>query len=70
MNKIKQQEEDLEPQPCTNCKMIIEASEMAIHTVACFRNSTKCKVCGEVIQRDRKKEHLIKWRDEKVLSVS
>ena len=37
--------------------------DMVTHTVVCYRNSTKCKLCGEVILKDKKKEHLTKWRD-------
>jgi hypothetical protein len=52
---------------CPNCKEMIQAREMAAHTVACYRNSTKCRICGEIIQKDRKKEHIIKFRDYKRL---
>lgn len=40
---------------------------MATHTVACYRQATKCKICGEVIQKDKKKEHITKYRDINVL---
>jgi len=39
------------------------ASDAPAHTVQCYRNSTKCKVCGEVILKDKKKEHLSRWRN-------
>jgi hypothetical protein len=48
---------------CPNCKQIFSAVDMVTHTVVCYRNSTKCKLCGEVILKDKKKEHLLKWRD-------
>lgn len=32
------------------------------HTVQCYRASTKCKICGEVILKAKKKEHLEQWR--------
>ena len=38
-------------------------NEAAAHTVQCYRNSTKCKVCGEVILKEKKKEHLSHWRN-------
>jgi hypothetical protein len=41
--------------------------DMATHTVACYRNSTKCRICGDIIQKDRKKDHLNKFRDYKRL---
>ena len=41
--------------------------ELAAHTVQCYRNSTKCKVCGEIIRKDKKKEHLMRWRDQNQL---
>lgn len=39
------------------------AKDAPAHTVQCYRNSTKCKVCGEVILKDKKKEHLARWRN-------
>jgi hypothetical protein len=38
-------------------------NEAAAHTVQCYRNSTKCKVCSEVILKEKKKEHLSHWRN-------
>lgn len=55
--------ENAKPMLCPNCKQMISAVEMATHTVACYRNSTKCKICGEIIQKDRKKDHINKFRD-------
>lgn len=46
--------------------MILPAN-LATHTVECYRNSTKCKICGEIIQKDKKKEHINKFRDYKRL---
>jgi hypothetical protein len=60
-------EDETRPMLCPNCKEMIQAREMAAHTVACYRNSTKCRICGEIIQKDRKKEHIIKFRDYKRL---
>jgi len=40
---------------------------MATHTVACYRNSTKCRLCGMIIQKDKKKEHINRFRDIKKL---
>lgn len=37
--------------------------DLAAHTVTCYRNSTKCKICGEVISKATKKQHLARWRD-------
>ena len=61
-------EEDDTGEQCPNCKAMIKGGDdiIAMHTVQCYRNSTKCKVCNEVIQRDQKKEHLAKWRREEV----
>lgn len=36
---------------------------MVTHTVACYRNSTKCKVCGERLKKSMKSAHLAAWRD-------
>lgn len=44
--------------------------ELAAHTVQCYRNSTKCKVCGDIINKDKKKEHLMRWRDESMLKAA
>lgn len=48
---------------CTNCGELIDEIKMATHTVTCFRNSTKCKVCGEKVQKSQKSEHLTLWRN-------
>lgn len=49
---------------CPNCKEEMLFKLLAAHTVQCYRNSTKCKVCGEIIHKDKKKEHLYRWRDQ------
>ena len=41
--------------------------EAAAHTVQCYRNSTKCKICSKVILKSKKKEHLMRWRDTRQL---
>ena len=41
----------------------MSVKEMAVHTVECYKNSTKCKVCGEVISKESKKIHLARWRN-------
>ena len=43
---------------CPNCKETIPGDQAVAHTITCYRNSTKCKVCGEVISKAKKKEHL------------
>ena len=48
---------------CPNCKELIPGPEAGTHTITCFRNSTKCKVCKEVILKAKKREHLEQWRD-------
>lgn len=48
---------------CPNCQQEMLFRELAAHTVQCYRNSTKCKVCGDIINKDKKKEHLQRWRD-------
>ena len=48
---------------CPNCGEEMKAKELAAHTVQCYRNSTKCKVCGEVISKENKKKHLARWRN-------
>lgn len=54
---------EVEKITCPNCGKIMTVNEAAAHTVQCYRNSTKCRICGEVILKDKKKEHLAKWRD-------
>jgi RNase P subunit RPR2 len=61
--KSVQEEREIERVLCPNCKQIFSMGDMVTHTVVCYRNSTKCKLCGEVILKDKKKEHLSKWRD-------
>jgi len=34
---------------CPNCNKQMSVNDAPAHTVQCYRNSTKCKVCGEVI---------------------
>ena len=48
---------------CPNCQVEMDVSEAASHTVQCYRNSTKCRICNKVIQKDKKKEHLARWRN-------
>lgn len=49
---------------CPNCKDLIPADQAMAHTIQCYRNSTKCKICGEVILKNNKKGHLEKWRNQ------
>ena len=49
---------------CPNCKEMIRSDQAMAHTIQCYRNSTKCKICGEVILKNNKKDHLDKWRNE------
>ena len=58
-----QDEESSDVIECPNCKELIPGDQAVAHTVQCFRNSTKCKVCGEVIDKTKKKEHLERWRN-------
>ena len=46
------EDEDMKPMLCPNCKQIVQPADIATHTVTCYRNSTKCRVCGEIIQKD------------------
>ena len=55
---------------CPNCGQYMFFRELAAHTVQCYRNSTKCKVCGDIINKDKKKEHLLRWRDEDALKAA
>ena len=48
---------------CPNCQKEMPVNEAAAHTVQCYRNSTKCKVCSEVIHKDKKTDHLSHWRN-------
>jgi len=48
----------------------MDVHEAPAHTVQCYRNSTKCKVCGEVILKEKKKEHLARWRSHDLLLKS
>ena len=73
--EIKQESSATEATPagltkCTNCDELINASKMVTHTVSCYRNSTKCKVCGERLQKSMKSEHLAQWRSsEKIMAA-
>jgi len=55
---------------CTNCGELISSNKMVTHTVSCYRNSTKCKICGERLLKSKKTEHLAYWRSlEKIQSA-
>ena len=56
-------EDHLSDVECPNCHELIPQDQTVAHTVACYRSSTKCKICGEVICKEKKKEHLDFWRD-------
>ena len=61
-----EQEEDNELIECPNCKEIVPGHMAAAHTIQCYRNSTKCRICGDIILKSKKKEHLEKWRQQDV----
>lgn len=44
-----QDEENKDDIECPNCRELIPGNEAGAHTITCFRNATKCKVCKEVI---------------------
>ena len=46
---------------------MIPGPQAGTHTITCFRNSTKCKVCKEVILKAKKREHLEQWRNQDLL---
>jgi len=48
---------------CPNCKEIIPGHLAVQHTIQCYRNATKCRVCNQVIHKDKKRQHLEKWRN-------
>jgi len=47
---------------CPNCKDKFPSNSFASHTIECYRNSSKCKVCGEIVKKSYKKAHLELWR--------
>eukprot|EP00826_Nyctotherus_ovalis_P045087 TRINITY_DN493_c0_g1_i2.p1 TRINITY_DN493_c0_g1~~TRINITY_DN493_c0_g1_i2.p1 ORF type:complete len:292 (-),score=92.36 TRINITY_DN493_c0_g1_i2:92-967(-) len=62
--ELKESDEDAPPgfTKCTSCSEFIKVSKMVTHTVACFRNSAKCRACGERIPKNSKAEHLALWK--------
>jgi len=42
-------EESKDDVECPNCRETIPGNQAAAHTIVCFRNATKCKICKEVI---------------------
>lgn len=62
-NRKEDETEEPKVMNCPNCQQEISREQAAAHTVMCYRNSTKCKVCSKVILKTKKKEHLIYWRD-------
>lgn len=57
--------EEEKMETCSHCKKEILQSEIPLHTAKCVRETSKCKICGEVFHQSQKKQHLIKWRDGK-----
>lgn len=41
-----QMEEEAEPMECPNCKEIIPGHMAVQHTIQCYRNATKCRICS------------------------
>lgn len=66
-NFTPQDKVEVEKITCPNCNGVMTVNEAAAHTVQCYRNSTKCRICGEVILKAKKKEHLARWRDQEQL---
>ena len=62
-----QDEESKDDIECPNCKEMIPGNQAGAHTITCFRTSTKCKICKEVILKAKKREHLEQWRNEDLL---
>ena len=52
---------------CPNCHEMIPEKNAGAHTITCFRNATKCKICKEVVQKSSKRDHLEKWRSQELL---
>ena len=67
MSKLQLDEESKEDIECPNCHEMIPADQAGAHTITCYRNATKCKICSEVIQKNKKREHLEKWRNQEGL---
>jgi len=57
--KVPEEVADVE---CPNCNKKFTNQQVIIHTIQCYRNSTKCKICNEVILKQMKREHLDSWR--------
>ena len=60
-------EESKEDVECPNCKEMIPGDQAGAHTIMCFRTATKCKICKQVIQKSKKREHLEQWRSLELL---
>jgi len=54
-----------EMKKCTNCQRLIPEDDFDAHTITCYRNVTKCKICGEYIPNNAKISHLSDWRNPK-----
>ena len=59
-------EDDKQDVECPITKQMIPKAKIGVHLLNSLRTSTKCKVCKEVIVKDKKREHLEKWRNEDV----
>ncbi|CAI2372507.1 unnamed protein product [Moneuplotes crassus] len=54
-----------EENKCTNCGDLIPSHIFAKHTIECIRNTVKCKICYQTMNKDKKKQHLLDWRNPK-----
>ena len=59
-------EDDKQDVECPITKQMIPKAQIGVHLLNSLRTSTKCKICKEVILKDKKREHLEKWRNENV----
>ena len=62
-NALEAEEDQPQSMECPNCKEIIPGHLAVKHTIQCYRNATKCRVCNQVIHKDKKRQHLEKWRN-------
>lgn len=56
-------EDEKQEVECPITKEMIPKAQIGVHLLNSLRTSTKCKICKEVILKDKKREHLEKWRN-------
>jgi hypothetical protein len=51
---------------CPRCTKEFPSDVFIAHSLECMRKTIKCKTCGEIIEPDNKKQHILQYRQKEV----